>query len=492
MSLPRTEIIELPYFGKHWLPNPKQWVVHEQILAFEEQFPVAYVGMCGASRSSKTVLLVNEVIDHALRFPGYKGLLSRWTDEATLTILRPDFYNIVNDHYDPRLLGVPEHYDGPHITSRGWVASEKRQFFSNGSSVYITGLKSGDDANRYAAFDGMSLHGIYVSQAEELPKDVFERLYTRLSMPGFPRLFLFEMNPVYPDFYLFKEYDPKDGVRPADHAFYYLSVYDNRENLPPGFIESLEQRYPPGHPLRQRLIEGKSGLSVTGDPLIGAALFNHDLHVSEKLAQYDPKWPLIISYDPGHSHPCLTWAQVDGFGRERVLDVLIGTEIGADDFFIEAFQRQRNTFGEVKRVEACADKAAQQRHGNDPKTEWDIFKEHLRPWKITPKTGVVASKTFLIERLRSRFTRLIRGEPAIVFHPRCEYLIEGMAGGWVKREPTTLRPTQETPVDNFYAHGADTLLYIDMHFGPGVRKITSTDDEDRPRRVRRRTTAAGY
>lgn len=736
----RSETIELPYFGRLWKPNSKQWLIHTVIEDRLARFSVAYIGVIGASRSSKSVLLVNEVVDKCLRYPSYTCLLSRWTDDSTQSIIRPLFYEIVNDHYHSSILGVPQGYQGPPLSDKGWSAREERQFFTNGSSVYIKGLKcvapearvltadlvwiraneivvgtellaveevvlaggkrhvfpskvtaverqrrervrvvtdkgdvvvsaehpflasrprgrrtnvplwreantlqpgdkikffsrpwsarrdwkagwlagiadgegslvaekgvklsiaqsegpladeinnalqqygvaarkygvvvqrkarwqfeftgcervarflgecrplrllakwkqiprplplnggatvlrvepisrgsviafsteaktfvvegfvshnSGDDVNRYAKFDGHSLAGVFVSQAEELPKDVFDRLKTRLSLPGFPRLFLFEMNPVMSDHYIWKEFEERSGyVLPADHAFFHVSMYDNAENLPDGYIESMEHQYPPGHPLRHRLIEGKWGLTARGTPIIGSNLFNPDLHIKE--IEFDPNWPLLLSYDPGFQHPCLTWAQLDGDNQLRILDCMLGSEIDADSFFFAAFARQNETIGRVKEVRACADKASEQRHGVSTRTEWDIFREHLRPWNVTPLTGIVASKQFLMQRLAARFTRLVRGRPAIVFHPRAEYLIESMMGGWVWRAPTDLRPTPNTPLDNYYAHGADTLTYLEMHFGPGIRaieKIGPRDDDDRPRPPRRRATASGY
>lgn len=477
-----SERIEISYFGRLWSPTPKQWQVHLGVQDMEASYPVAYIGLIGASRSAKSVLLINELIDHALRFPGYQALLSRWTDEATQSILRPLFYEIANSHYHPSLLGQ-------------WIAKEERQLFANGSSIYIKGLKSGDDTNRYSKFDGLSLSGVYVSQAEELPRDVFERLKTRLSYPGTSRLFLFEMNPVMRNHYIFKEFEAHNGYHPGlDHRFYHVSVYDNAENLPEGYIDGLERAYPPGHPLRHRLIEGKWGMETTGDPIIGPNLFNPKLHIEE--IDFDLQWPLLLSYDPGFRHPALTWAQLDGDQQLRILDCVIGTDIDADTFFFSAFSRQNEIIGKVKEVRACADKASEQRKGTSTRTEWDIFREHLRPWGIHPITGAVASKQYLIQRLASRFTRLVRGRPAIVFHPRCEYLIEAMTGGWVWRQPTDLRPTAQVPVDNFYGHGADSLTYLEMHYGPGIRTITKVrgdDDESEERyHPRRRASAAGY
>jgi len=443
---------------------------------------VAYVGVVGASRSSKSVLLINELIDHCLRHPGYAALLSRWTDEATQSILRPLFYEIANNHYNPAILGE-------------WIAKEERQFFVNGSSVCIKGLKSGDDTNRYAKFDGLSLSGVYISQAEELPRDVFERLKTRLSASGSSRLFFFELNPVMKNHYIFKEFEEHNGYHPPlDHRFFHASVYDNAENLPEGYIEGLERAYPPGHPLRHRLIEGKWGMETAGDPIIGPNLFNPDLHIKE--VEFDPQWPLLLSYDPGFRHPALTWAQLDGDQQLRILDAMVGTDVDADTFFFNAFSRQNEITGRVKEVRACADKASEQRRGSSTRTEWDIFRDHLRPWGVHPVTGIVASKQYLIQKLAGRFTRLVRGKPAIIFHPRCEYLIEAMMGGWVWRQPTELRPTAQTPVDNYYAHGADTLTYLEMHFGPGIRiveKVRAEVDEDyRARAPRRRASHAGY
>lgn len=434
------------------------------------------MGIAGGSRSGKSVWLINEIIDLCLRYPGFNALLSRWTDDATKTIIQPLFYEIAKSHYHPDILGE-------------WKAKEERQLFANGSSVYIKGLKSGDDANRYSKFDGLSLGAYAISQAEELPKDVWDRVKTRLSQLDVPRHGLFELNPTTRDHFLHEEFE--ESAKP-DHRIFHASMYDNASNLPAGYVDEMEREYPPGHPLRRRLIEGGWGLTARGEPVIGSNLFNAALHVKE--FELDPELPLILSYDPGFQHPALTWAQVTPKGHLRVLHSLLGQDVYADEFFAEAFQSQHDLFGAVEELRACADRASQQRRGNSPKTEYDIFNEHLRPWGVTALTGVVASKQFLIQRFAARFTRIFEGEPAILFHPRCEILIEAMSGGWVWKAPTEVRPNQRLPMaDGYYEHGADTLLYIDMHFGPGIRKMERIKPiNEKPQYKHRRRTAAGW
>ena len=468
--LPLKKEVRLHYWGKLWKPNSIQWIAHK-----EREKGTQFVGIVGGSRSGKSVWLINEVIDLCLRYPGFIALLSRWTDDATQTIIRPLFYDIARGHYHPDILG-------------NWRAAEFCQELANGSKVYIKGLKSGDDTNRYAKFDGLSLGAYAISQAEELPKDVWDRLKTRLSQPNVPRHGIFELNPTSKDHYLHAEFEVEES---PNHKLFHASVYDNKMNLPPGYIEDLEREYPAGHPLRHRLLEGAWGLTARGEPVIGP-IFSPELHIREN--EYDPKLPMILSYDPGVQHPALVWAQMTPQGHLRVLDTLLGSDVFADEFFAEGLQRMSDTFGHVTQLLACADRASQQRHGNSPKTEWDILREHLRPWGVEPKVGVVASKQFLIQRYASRFTRLIDKRPAIEFHPRCEYLIEAMSGGWVWQPPTEARPNTRLPKqDGWYEHGADALLYIDMHFGPGIRTIRPVrDDLDIEKKPKRRATAAGW
>ena len=45
----------------------------------------------------------------------------------------------------------------------------------NGSRVYIRGLKTQDQTNRYSKFRGLTLSRVYIDQAEEIPKDVYGR-----------------------------------------------------------------------------------------------------------------------------------------------------------------------------------------------------------------------------------------------------------------------------------------------------------------------------
>ena len=473
---PRVERVELRYFGKKsGSINAKQWAAHQAVTQ-----DVHTVGIEGAGGSGKTYWLINETLDLCLRFPGCMVILSRWTQDSLDAVLRPLFYKVIREDYDEEILAT-------QLPHKGWIAAEERQILANNSSVYLRALKSGDDNNRYAKFDGLTLGAVAISQAEEVPKDIFQRLRVRLRQPGVPHHFLFEMNPVHEDHHIYREFKAPDPSR----RLLVSSTYDNEANLPPDFIRNLERDYPPGHPLRRRMLFGERGLSARGDPVVGE-LFNHRLHIQE--VEYDPGLPLILSYDPGARHPAVSWAQITLDGQLRVLDCYLGTDTYADEFFQRVFQQQAETFGEVVELYACGDRAMEQHKGSSKKTEFDIFKQWLKPWGVSPKVGVVADKAFLVQQFLSYFTRLVRGQPAIVFHPRCAYLIEAMEGGWVWDEPTEARPTPKLPKqDGYYDHGVDTLLYIKQHFGPGIRQPRKAHDPDAPPRPpkRKRTTAAG-
>jgi len=474
---PRTEHVDLRYFGrKAGTINARQWAAHEAVTQ-----GVHTVLIEGGGGSGKTYWVINETLDLCLRFPGYMVLLSRYTQDALDSILRPLLFQIIREDYHEEILATD-------LPGKGWVAKEERQMLANGSSIYLRALKSGDDNNRYAKFDGLTLGAVAISQAEEVPRDVWERVDFRLRQNGVPHHKLAEMNPIHEDHYIYREFAAPSPAR----RLIISSTYDNAANLPPDFIRTLEDRYPPGHPLRHRMLFGMRGLSARGDPVVGE-LFNHELHIRE--LDYDPELPLLMSYDPGARHPAVTWAQLTLDGQLRVLDCYLGSDTYADEFFQHAFQQMAETFGEIRELRACGDKAMVQRKGVVKKTEFDIFAEWLKPWGVTPLTGVVADKTFLVQKFLSRFSRLVRGQPAIVFHPRCGYLIEAMKGGWVWEEPTEMHPTARLPKkDGYYDHGVDTVLYLDQNFGPGIRRPRKARDPDREpeRKPQRRATAAGY
>lgn len=91
-----------------------------------------YVDLEGGIRSQKTTALCAHALELAVAHPGIKILLWRWTDDSLDTQLKP----LWRQHCEQN--GIELH----------WHADESYDALSNGSIVYLRGLKPSEDTRR--------------------------------------------------------------------------------------------------------------------------------------------------------------------------------------------------------------------------------------------------------------------------------------------------------------------------------------------------------
>lgn len=295
-----------------------------------------YLDIEGAFRAAKTTIGLWKELNAALKYPGIRILLCRWTDDATFGILRPVWRAICDK------AGVPLR----------WHSDEGYDELPNGSRVYIRGLKASEETNRYGKFRGLTLARVYLDQAEEVPHDVFLELKARLSQPGFPQQCVITPNPPSDDHWIAREFPESNHVK--DHRYLRLSLYDNAHNLDPKTIEGLEQTYPPGHAKHGPAILGTRGLNVKGQPVYGG-IFDRRLHVRPTVC--NPRVALIESIDFGKHHPCVHWSQFTPWGGWEWLGGMMGRDLFIEDFAPMIVQQRAQWFPDVVEVYQCCDPA---------------------------------------------------------------------------------------------------------------------------------------
>lgn len=209
--------------GKKWLNNEvqiAQWqgmTFNPKQIAFlndKSRFPLFYGGM-GAG---KTIPAVVKLILLSLFFPGNNLLLARKSrTQVEKTVLR-DFFDLApKDSYEYKV--------GPGIIK-----------FHNGSEIQLFGLESAASGSELegavAAIKGMNLGGGLMDQMEDLDKDVFEAIQSRLRRNVPLIQFMGTINPVN---HWSRDYfyvNPKPGT-----SLHQTSMIDNKENLPLGYID---------------------------------------------------------------------------------------------------------------------------------------------------------------------------------------------------------------------------------------------------------------
>ena len=382
----------------------------------------------GALRASKTTLCLRKVLNSCLDHPGIHWLICRWTDDDTHSLLAPAWRTLCAQ-------------SGVSLT---WNGAESYDQMSNGSLIYVRGLKAQDVTLRYSKFRGLTLAGVYVDQGEELPKDVYLELAGRLSQPGFPQQIIISPQSVSAGHWIDQEF-PEDNHLPH-RKYYHLSVRDNAHNLDPAVIENLERLFPPGHPQHRTLVLGLRGMSVVGEPVYKGA-FMRQIH--ERKVEYDAKLPLDMSLDFGKHHPCVLFRQVSALGQARYLGGVLGQALYLDDF-IEIVLRHRDAwFPSPVETRECCDPAgaSDTSHGTAgavsllaAKGVYPISREDAN----SP-----AVRLAMIERIASQMRR------------RAPDNSEAFA---ISNSDRWLRVSaQSTVVDHFYADGCEAGYVWDDH-----------------------------
>lgn len=218
-------------------------------------------------------------------------MLFRWTEDAVTTKLKPAFEELLD------IRGI----------TRDWDAKEKAFTFSNGSKVWMFGLKAVSQIELFNKIRGLGVCRIMGDQVEEMDRGVAGELRGRLrpnltatlAARTYPFQLTFIANPEDHDFWLAKEF-PLDN-RIKGRKVYSLSIFDNY-HLPKESAESLLRQYPPDHPKHLTMVLGQRGPNVIGDAVF-EGLYRKDLHWRSAL--YDPALPLWESFHCGTHNP--TW-----------------------------------------------------------------------------------------------------------------------------------------------------------------------------------------
>jgi hypothetical protein len=281
----------------------------------------------GALSSGKTICCMWAELNALRDEPGIWTLMSRWTNDATDTLLRPQLEQVARLHGS----GV-------------WTWDAKQHFYEwpNGSRVYAFGLKtqSQDPEERFGKIRGLPVSRIYISQAEQVDADIASELRSRMRPDieaqargdRYRRQLTFDANPVDDDIgpsghWLAKQFPTNNSIK--GRKYFRLSLRDNAHNLPADFIEQQEQTYPREHPKHRTMILGERGFAVTGDPVY-AEIFEHKAHVRELSSRMEGQF--IEALEIGKHNPVYLLALRTPLGALLLLGGIMGQGLVLDDF----------------------------------------------------------------------------------------------------------------------------------------------------------------
>ena len=428
-----------------------------------------HVDLEGAIRSGKTTACLWKVIHSCVNHDGINWLVCRYSDAETRTKLKPRLGELCVE------AGIPIH----------WNATELAYDFPNGSRIYVFGLKTQDQATRYAKLRGLTLAGIYVDQAEELPQDVYEELRGRLSQRGMPHQLVLSPNPPAEDHWLAREF-PEDNRYPSNR-YYRVSLYDNAANLDIETIKDLEAAYPPGHAKHGPMLLGIRGVNVMGLPVYGpldprqpeTAAFQRARH--ERPLVMDRSLPLLEAIDFGKHHPCVVWAQYTPWAEFQILGGVMGHHLYLGDFIRILQQYRAQWFADALEVRTCCDPAGshESSHGLQMNGVSVLYDAGI-PAQFRQDSNTPAVRLAMVERIANYMrARSPRGEAfaidsdhwmrvsasSVIQH---KFLADGFQAGYVWDEhliSVANKQVRRPKKDGWYEHGQNCVEYLEHNFG---------------------------
>uniref|UniRef100_A0A6M3L680 Putative terminase n=1 Tax=viral metagenome TaxID=1070528 RepID=A0A6M3L680_9ZZZZ len=236
--------------------------------------------LSGGARSGKTHLLCEHIIHRAYKHPGSRFLVARYRySHAKLSVWNQTLVPMV------KVIFPPDDYE---INK-----SEMFIHLFNDSEIWLGGF---DDKERTEKILGTEYLDVYFNEVSQISFDSVIVGLTRLAqkIEGATNKAYFDCNPPSPLHWshrLFIEgVDPKDNTavkNPGMYGYLQMNPVDNRQNLPPGYIENNLETLP--ERARKRFLLGE-WVKAEG------AIFEN---LSEAMIEDPTGWPKMEEYTAG-------------------------------------------------------------------------------------------------------------------------------------------------------------------------------------------------
>jgi phage terminase large subunit-like protein len=285
--------------------------------------PATHLMLFGGSRSGKTFLLVRNVVMRALKAAKSRHAIFRFAfAHCKASIVQETFPKVME-------LAFPAvRYE---LNRTDWIAT-----FPNGSEIWFGGL---DDKERTEKILGKEFATIYLNECSQIPQSSRDLAVTRLAQsvtqrfdgreaPLQPRMY-YDCNPpskAHWTYRLFVEKrDPDSKLtlqRPADYDYFQINPQDNAQNLPAGYLETLQGLSPR---LQKRFLRGEFADATPN------ALFSDE--VIDKWRILDAKLPdmvrAVVSVDPSGS------GDVDNADNDAIGIAVVGLGTDGNAYVLE-------------------------------------------------------------------------------------------------------------------------------------------------------------
>ena len=411
-------------------PKPKQSVFHQALEKYR-----LYIG---AWRSGKTFSACQEALKKSILYPNNRGLVGRYN------------YTDLRDTTLRTLLDViPKEYIKNHHKT------EHRITLHNGSEILYRDLKD------ETGLGSLDLGWFFIDEAEEVSENIFTRLKGRLSLKKVGKTSgWLASNPPNKNHWLYRHFEEKE----TPNSFtIHATTYENKENLPEGYIDDLEKL---PESWKKKYLEGEYGFTPDGKPFYQGFI--------ERLHRRQIQWngsKIYRVWDYGFLHPAVSFHFIDSKGRWIIHREIMGENITIEKFgnYIKTMCKEWYPNAEY---EDFGDPAGEQKSDKSEKTSVEILAS--MGIYVTSKQSTYRERKEIIER---KLTTLIEEIPAVIVNDSCKIIIDGFLGGYhypVMKQGQAFDPRRfEIPYhDDYYSHLMNTIEYfaVNMFTGAETKK----------------------
>lgn len=257
---------------------------------------------------------------------------------ANGVVLRDTWENLQRTTLDEWFRWFPDTVYGDWVTSQKcWHWNTKRTGLKG--KVYFFGAESKDDAQRIASMP--LAYGLFdepapaANSSAGIDEFVFDTVMGQLRQPGM-KWYAAKLATNNPDqtHWTYKRF-VKPGTPPnvgkphlpmqeLGYRCWQTREAENVGNLPPGYYESMAERWKDRKDLLRRFVEGKFGFQSKGKAVTPE--WNDDIHLASGL-QPVRGLPLKLMWDGGQ-HPACVFSQITPLGDWLILDAFYGEGFG--------------------------------------------------------------------------------------------------------------------------------------------------------------------
>ena len=310
----------------------------------------------------------------------------------------------------------------------------------------------------------------YLNELRELPKEALENVTSRLGRypsknggPGATKAqAIADTNAFDNETWIYKLFIEN---RPKRWSLFLQPPAlndDNSVNLDAENLENLPYEYYRGQ------VDGKSKDYIevmykvkfiplqTGKPVYTE--YNDSLHCIDHslLAPPNKDLPLICGGDNGRWSGFLI-GQLDPLGRLVVFDEMVSEDVNLTDFSkILASHMQQHYPG--YKFESWLDPWAANTRGQV--TDDTMFKVYNNA-SLNPRTSHTGSPVTMVEAVKTKFGKLLVGQPAILISSKCKNLRKGLNGGYeYKRVNVSGDKYKDKPDKGIYSHICNAFEFL--------------------------------